>query len=134
MRLLLSAESKNNITYLPDTLIIEAGGKTYEYDIVGEVISKQKGLDCELKGDLDIIDDGQFKEMTWNDKYQLLSLLGREDITVIINVIPADDEEDPGSDWIDSVYNDELSEGYGSIAYNGSLNMTFKFKPVFEEF
>lgn len=136
MRLVLNARSKNHITYIPDTLIIEAKGKTYEYDIISEVVYKREGLDCEVKGDLEIIDDGDFKEMTSKDKSQLISLLNAafiEGKTITVTVQPADDSDDQV--WVDAVNNDEFSEGYGSIIYNkGWMNATFKFKPVFQGF
>ena len=137
MRLYLYAQSKNGIGYTPDTLTIEAEGKEYEYDILGSVDFDDKGLNCEVKGDLEIRDNetDEFREMTEEEEKQLLWLLSgfTKDKTIKIYVYPAHEEN--SQEWVDSVNNDELTEANAELQFSKEgISVEFGFTPVFVEF
>lgn len=133
MRLYLSATSKNHIGYTPDVLVIKTKRKTYEYDINGTVDFDYDGLDCRVKGDLEIRDSKteEFREMNKAEEAKLLTLLS--DLTknkaIEINIYPAEDREE--QEWVDLVENDELDEGSATLELNNGASIDFSFTPVF---
>ena len=136
MKIYVNAVSKNSITYTPDVLVIETNGKTYEYDINGTVEYDEGGLNCKVRGDLEIRDEktDEFRPITTEEAKQLLILLSgfTENKKVSINVYPMLDNEE--EEFINSIENDTLGKGSAAIEFNANVSVNFEFQPVFVGF
>lgn len=92
MRLYCDAESKNGITYTPDSLVVETGdGSRMELDIIAETdIGGMPGMHTRSKGEFPCMEDDEeeYSEMTERQKQKLINMLTAEDKDVFIVVYP----------------------------------------------
>ena len=132
MELILYANSKNGITYTPDTLVITIGDKTYEYDIQGSDDFQKGGLDCRVKGELLLKNNetDDYEEMTDEGYSELIDRLKNPNAKITVSIYPAFDEDEKNP-MLDK---DELSEGDGFLSkwsQEKQFEWGFKFKTVF---
>ena len=138
MRLYLSGNSKFNIGYTPDTLMITTkDDKYYEYDIQGDVDYDLDSLNCRVKGDLffkvDFTDDyDDYLDCKTNNLYeQLFELLKNKENKVTIAIYPTpENEENP------NLNKDELLSCCGKLVvflpqYNEDREVDFNFTTEF---
>lgn len=138
MRLYLSGESKFNIGYTPDTLIIVTkDDKQYEFDIQGDVDYESDSLNCRVKGDLffkvDLADDyDDYLDCKTNNLYEkLLELLNNKENKVIIAIYPTSECEDNPN-----LGKDELTSCKGKLSvylpqHNEEKEVDFDFRTEF---
>lgn len=139
MRLSLRAKSKNKITYLPDTLIIKNGKKTYEYDIQGSDEYDLEQLDCYVKGELyTMSEETQDYEPISDEEYDTVrDLLTSPKSKVIVMVYPDGDDLEDG-ELTNKIETDKISKGSGNFDYysfkkNKWIDVDFTFKAVLQD-
>lgn len=107
MRLYLFANSKNNIGYTPDGLIIN----NIYYDISGDIDYEEKRLNCRVKGDLLVDKNEDYVYLNEEEEEKLLKLLNSKDTEFIVTIFPTIENEDD----IELVRKDILTECEGEI-------------------
>lgn len=139
MRLSLSAKSKNEITYLPDTLIIKNGKKTYEYDIQGSDEYDTEQLDCYIKGELYVMDEttDDYEPIAAEEYDTVKDLLTNPKSKVTVMVYPDGDDLEDG-EITDRIRTDKIGKGFGNFDYfsvkkNKWVNVNFTFKAVLQD-
>lgn len=133
MVLYLNADSKNNVGYTPDTLIIEKAGKRLEYDIQGDDDFDIDRLNCRVKGDLflknELTDD--YNELTSKNVEELLKALKDKASDIIIAIYPASfSTEDDELERYEKARTDELTNCEGLLCIKGQ-EVNFKFRCEF---
>lgn len=127
MRLYLSAESKNHIGYTPDTLIVEHKGRTFIYDIQGNVDYDKDGLNCRVKGILALRDDNLDDYVELNDQgYKDLAKMLSDPTTKVIVAIYPDSEFEHLTEQLNT---DEVN-GFGEFCYDNE-SYAFEFNTEF---
>lgn len=139
MRLSLYAKSKNKITYLPDTLIIKNGEKTYEYDIQGSDDYDLELLNCYVKGELYTMNEAinDYEPISNEDYDTVKDLLADPKSEVIIMVYPDGDDLEDG-EITDRIRADKINKGSGNFDYfsfkeNKWIDVNFTFKAVLQD-
>lgn len=139
MRLSLRAKSKNKITYLPDTLIIKNGKKTYEYDIQGSDEYDPEQLDCYIKGELYVMDEAtdDYEPIAAGEYDTVKDLLANPRSKVTVMVYPDGDDLEDG-EITERIRTDKIGRGSGNLDYfsfkkNKWVNVNFTFKAILQD-
>lgn len=90
MRLYLSGESKNQIGYTPDFIVINGN----HYDIQGDIDYDPTTLSCRVKGELFVAKEDDYYPLDEKEEEKLLNLLNAEDSKFTIVIYPVDDNEE----------------------------------------
>lgn len=126
MRLYLNANSKNNVTYTPDTLIVELGKKRRVYDIQGWTDFDTNGLKTRTKGELKKRVGNDYKAMNHKDQIELVNMLIDPKTDVIVSIYPA---------WEENAFkcdSDELTNCFGDLELNEFPDaISFNFRTEF---
>lgn len=134
MRLYLSGNSKNNIGYTPDTLIICNNHKRYCYDINGTTDFSIDNFSCRTKGDLLIEVKDNFKVMNNKQKQKLVDLLKDKESEIIVSIYPATISIDDNEAEMEKLGSDEVTDCEGTLRLSindEELEVDFKFYTEF---
>lgn len=126
MRLYLNAESANNITYTPDTLIVKLGKKKRFYDIQGWTDFDFNGLKTRTKGSLMKRYKNDYVNMTTKDEIELANMLSDPKTEIVVSIYPVNEDVEFRCET------DKLTNCYGNLELNGFPDtIAFEFRTEF---